>query len=116
MTTPTGIYSPALRNQLRAAARYIEGTETQYLQRIDAAGLPLGDPVAFNPDFRSRDNEHTDAGTWVRADVLITTRTALVLNASYTWDNRTWVVGESGSHNVGSEQVLYHYSLTQVAE
>lgn len=110
----TGLNSSALRAQLQDAARYLEGDEQQMLQRIDASGAALGDPVAFNHDHHTRDTEHTDAGTWIREDMLVSTRSQLVLNATYTWGGKAWVAGESGSHHVGNEPGVYHYSLTML--
>ncbi len=111
----SGWDSSAVRGQLQAAATFIEGDEAQELQRIDSAGAALGLPVPFNPDHRTQETEATEAGTWVREDMLITTRTVLVLAATYTWKGDRWTVGESGSHHVGDDPGLYHYSLAKQA-
>lgn len=110
------VSSTSMRAQLAAAAGYLEGDEIQYLQRVDSAGAALGDPIPFNPDFASRELEHTDAGSWVRESMLISVRSALVLNASYTWNGHTWTVQEHGSHHLGNSPGVWHYSLNRLVE
>lgn len=109
-----GMDTSAMRGQLQAAALYVEGDEPNELQRVDVLGAAVGDPVPFNPDHRTQELEHTEAGSWVRESMLISTRAALVVNASYTWNGSTWTVQETGVHHAGAAPGVWHYSLSQV--
>ncbi|MFH1568527.1 MAG: hypothetical protein ABIL09_11075 [Gemmatimonadota bacterium] len=107
----TGLPASAFVGYFQALGEYVEGDSPVYL--TPTAG---GDPLAFNHDQLTTEVEATEAGDVAVTRMDVTTRTALTLAGTYTYDGSTWTVEEEGRHQLGTSVPVYRYTLACHAE
>lgn len=99
--------------QFRKLASFLEGETPNELTPV--AG---GDAIPFNHDGERREffvpeGSQTRIG---RTFLDVSTRSALALGASYTWNGQTWEVVTNDRSDVGAGKGIRHYTLVRHAQ